>query len=72
MGSLNRYNVFESTTVDEVHLNNSVIYEDILGRPLMQPLHGFPECMLQINACFSRFLSCMRNIALLHQWLSTT
>ncbi len=32
-----------------------------------KPLHGFPECLLQRNACFSRFVLCMRNIALPHQ-----
>jgi hypothetical protein len=41
--------------VDEVHPENSVMYEDAFGRPLMQPLHGLPECMPQINACFLVF-----------------
>jgi len=42
-------------TVDEVHPANSVMYEGACGRPLIQPMHGFPDCMLQINACFLVF-----------------
>ena len=73
MGSLNRHNVFDSTTVDEVHPDNSVMYEGAFGRPLMQHLHGFLKCMLQEGACFSRwkvFLSCKRKISLLLPWLN--
>ena len=47
----------------------------LLGQPIMQPLHGFPECSLQVSARFSRrrtFLSCKRKIPLLLPWLSTT
>ena len=55
MGSLNWDNVLDSTAVDEVHPANNVMYEDVFGRPIMQSLHGLPECMLQINAWFLVF-----------------
>jgi hypothetical protein len=41
--------------MDEVYPAKSVMYEDVLGRSLMQPLHGFPEGMLQRNAFFYVF-----------------
>jgi hypothetical protein len=48
--------------VDEVHPAMSVLSEEVFGRPLMQPLHAFPDGLLPIPACF---LLCRRNISLL-------
>jgi hypothetical protein len=53
--------------------DSNLICEGAFGRPTMQALYGFPECMLQVRApLFQRraFLSCMRKTFLLFSWLS--
>ena len=53
--------------------DSNLMCEDAFGRPTMQALYGFPECILQVRArLFHRraFLSCMRKTFLLFSWLS--
>jgi len=61
--------------VYEAYPESTIMCEDALDRSLLQPLHGFPECMLQGSARFARWraiLSCKRKIILLLPWLSIT
>jgi len=47
----------------------SVRAEEVFGRPLLQPVHAFPDGPLPLLACFLLY---MRTISLLNRWLSTT